>query len=156
MPSSSIHLRTLCDPWGWNQWVIVKLDLHRVNQHWRLTPDQKKHFQSHITWLTKWKSGKSHTSNSPYHCILKTSHHLKKQTTCTICKPVWTNTLLHSATFSQSFSCSLHFSSAKQHLQANLLTLAFTKTTQFFPLPSLCMTVTKMTQLSGEMNYIII
>ena len=112
------------------------IDLDWVNQHQRLTPDQKKCFQSHNTSLTKCKSGKSYTPNSPYHCILKTSHCLKKQTTCTIHKPVWTSISLPFVTCSQSFSYSLHSLSAEQYLQVNLSTLTFTETTRSFPLPS--------------------
>ena len=137
MSTASVRLRTLCDPQGWNRWVIVKLDLNRVNQHQRSTPDQKKLFQSHITLLTKRKSGKSYTPNSPYHRILKTLYRLKKQTTCTVCKPIWTSTLLPFVTCSQSFSCFLHSLSAEQYPQVNLSTLTFTETTQSFLLPSL-------------------
>ena len=135
--TAPIHLRTLCDPWGRNRQVIVKLDLDRVNQHWRLTLDQKQCFQSYVTSLTKRKLGKSYTPDSPYHCILRILCCLKKQTTCTVCKPVWTSTSLPFATCSQSFSYSLHFLSAEQYPQVNLSTLIFTKTTWLFLLPSL-------------------
>ena len=118
--------RTSCDPWGRNKQVIVKLDLDRVNQHQRLTPDQKKCFQSHITSLTKHKSGKSYTPDSPYHHILKTLHHLKKQTTCTVRKSVWTSISLPFDTCSQSFSCSLY---------SYLLSSTHRSTYQHWPLP---------------------
>ena len=94
MSTTSICPRTSCDPWGQNRRVIVKLDLDWVNQHWRLTLDQQKCFQFHLTSLTKCKLGKSYTPDFPYHHILKTSHCLKKQTTCTIWKPIWTSTSL--------------------------------------------------------------
>jgi hypothetical protein len=51
----------------YNPTEFNKLDLDRVNQHRRLTPDQRKRFQSHVTSLTKHKSGKAYTPDSPYH-----------------------------------------------------------------------------------------